>query len=289
MCSVRLTIALLLWLSLILSAQIAKQSTLPATAPTSIWPEGKMPGTAAKEAERDMPSKGDNVQRITNISQPTITVFSAPKKVAPSPAAIICPGGGYNYVVFDKEGTELATWLNSEGITAFVLKYRTPNNRDGALQDLQRALSLVRSNAGTWNIDPKRLGVLGFSAGGNLAAKASTRFDERSYPAIDAVDQQSCRPDFAVLVYPAYLDKEGKVSPDLNLKANIPPTLIVHTEDDKSFVTGSKIYDAALEEAKVPHQFILYPNGGHGYGLRCTGDAKVWPKAALEWLRKLTN
>ena len=246
-----------------------------------------MPGSAAKEAERDMPSRGDGFQRITNISQPTLTVFAAPKKDAPAPAVIVCPGGGYSYVVYDKEGTEIATWLNSEGITALVLKYRTPNNREGALQDLQRALSLTRSNAVAWNIDPKRLGVLGFSAGGNVAAKASSRFEPRDYTAIDAVDQQSCRPDFAVLIYPAYLGKEGKVADDLNLKANIPPTLIVHTEDDKPHVPGSKLYHVALEEAKVPHQFLLYPTGGHGYGLHCKGDAKVWPQATLEWMRKL--
>jgi acetyl esterase/lipase len=169
-----------------------------------------------------------------------------------------------------------------------VLKYRTPNNREGALQDLQRALSLTRAHAAEWNIDPKRLGVIGFSAGGNLAAKASAPIEERCYPVIDAVDQQSDRPDFAVLVYPAYLDdKAGHVSPDLNLKTAIPPTLIVHSEDDKTHVVGSKIYDAALTEAKLPHAFKLYPTGGHGYGLHCDRDAKAWPQDALEWLGKI--
>jgi acetyl esterase/lipase len=248
-----------------------------------------MPGPAAKEPEREMPARGDNVRRITNISNPTLTLFPAPAKETPARAAIVCPGGGYSYVTYDKEGTELAAWLNSEGITALVLKYRTPNNREGALHDLQRALSLARANATAWNIDPKRLGVLGFSAGGNLAAKASSHFDQRTYPALDDVDRQSCRPDFAILVYPAYLDQDGRVTSDLNLNARIPPTLIVHTEDDRSFVAGSKLYHAALEEAKVPNQFLLYPTGGHGYGLRCTGDAKAWPKAALEWLRKLPS
>ena len=190
--------------------------------------------------------------------------------------------------MFDKEGTEIASWLNSAGISALVLKYRSPNNREGALQDIQRALSLTRARAGEWNIDPKRLGAMGFSAGGNLAAKASTRFDERAYPAIDAVDQQSCRPDFAVLVYPAYLDdKNGGVAPDLNLKANIPPTLIIHSEDDKTHVVGSKLYNAALEQAKIAHEFKLYVTGGHGYGLRCAKEAAAWPDFALEWFRKI--
>jgi acetyl esterase/lipase len=200
---------------------------------------------------------------------------------------IVSPGGGYGYTVIDKEGTEIAAWLNSYGFNALVLKYRTPNNRAGALQDAQRALSLARARAAEWNLDPQRLGIIGFSAGGNLAAKASTRFDERSYAAIDAVDEQSCRPDFAVLVYPAYLDdKDGHVSPDLNVNADVPPTLIVHSEDDQNYVPGSKLYAAALDAAKRPQEFLLYPTGGHGYGLHCERDARAWPNAAIAWLGK---
>jgi acetyl esterase/lipase len=195
---------------------------------------------------------------------------------------IVCPGGGYGYVVIDKEGTEIASWLNTNGISALVLKYRNPNNREGALQDIQRAMSLTRARAAEWNVDPKRLGVIGFSAGGNLSAKASTLFEQRAYPVIDAVDQQSCRPDFAVLVYPAYLDRDKLAVP-----AKTPPTLIVHSEDDKSFVAGSKLHHAALDAAKVPNEFRLYPTGGHGYGLHCTKDARAWPDATLEWLRKI--
>ena len=200
---------------------------------------------------------------------------------------IVCPGGGYSYVSFDKEGTEIATWLNANGFTALVLKYRVPNNREGALQDLQRALSLVRTHAAEWNIDRKRLGVIGFSAGGNLGAKASTLFAERTYRTIDGVDRESCRPDFVVLVYPAYLDKDGKVAPDLNLKAKIPPTLIISTEDDKNYVAGCKLYHAALDTAKVPNAFLLYATGGHGYGLRSDKEVRVWPQAALDWLHKV--
>ena len=255
--------------------------------PVAIWPEGKMPDKGAKEPESDLPAKGDGVQRITNISRPTLTIFPAPKTDAPAPAMIVCPGGGYSYVVYDKEGTEIAAWLNQHGITALVLKYRTPNNRVGALQDLQRSLRLARAHAAEWNVDPKRLGAIGFSAGGNLAAKASSLFEPPAYPALDDVDQQSCRPDFAVLVYPAYLDdKAGQVSPDLNLAAKIPPTLIIHSEDDKTYVPGSKLYHAALEAAKIPHEFKLYTTGGHGYALRCEREAKEWPEHALEWLKK---
>jgi acetyl esterase/lipase len=273
----------------VIAAPAFAQTTQPAPLTTvDVWPAGKMPGKAAAEPEKERPPTGDGFHRITNVSRPTLAVFPAPKKDAAAPAMIVCPGGGYSYLVIDKEGTEIAQWLNKSGISALVLNYRVPSNRDGALQDVQRALSVARANAAAWNIDPKRLGVIGFSAGGNVSAKASTQFDQRTYPAIDPVDEQSCRPDFAVLVYPAFLDdKEGKVAPDLNLKAKVPPTLIVHSEDDKTHVVGSKIYHAALDEAKLPNRFLLYPTGGHGYGLHCTKEARAWPKAALEWLREI--
>lgn len=253
-----------------------------------IWPEDKMPGEAAQVPESEI-QRNDGFQRITNVSCPTLTLFpAAAESGQPAPAMIICPGGAYRYVVMDKEGSHIAKWLSESGITAFVLKYRTPNNREGALQDVQRSLSLIRARATEFNIDPNRVGVIGFSAGGNVAAKSSTLFDERSYPAIDDVDQQSCRPDFAVLVYPAYLaDKNGRVSPDLNLKAKIPSTLIVHSEDDKSHVPGSKVYHAALTDTKVEHELKLYATGGHGYGLNSKGEARAWPTDALNWLRKI--
>ncbi len=155
--------------------------------------------------------RNDGFHRITNVSRPTLTLFPAPRKAgaAAAPAMIVCRGGGYGYTVIDKEGTEIAAWLNSAGFSALVLKYRTPNNRAGALQDAQRALSLARERAAEWNLDPQRLGIIGFSAGGHLAARTSTSFGERSYPDIDAIDENSCRPDFAVLVSPAYLDDKA--------------------------------------------------------------------------------
>ena len=250
-----------------------------------VWAQGKIPGKGADEVETDMPSRNDGVQRITNVSRPTLTVFPAKNKNAP--AMIVSPGGGYKYVAFNKEGTEIAEWLNANGITAVVLKYRTPNNRDGALQDIQRALSLARANAKKWNINPKKLGVMGFSAGGHLSAKASNFFETRTYQTTDKIDKQSCRPDFVILVYPAYLEKDGKIADDLNLKAKIPPTLIVSTEDDKSFVASGKIYHAALDEAKISNEFLLYKTGGHGFGLQSKGESKAWSNAALDWLKKI--
>ncbi len=270
-------------------AMLALEKPVPPTpaAVVDVWPEGKMPGKGTTEAEGPMSAKEDGFLRITNISRPTLTVFPAVKRGTPTPAMIVSPGGGYSYVVFDKEGTEIATWLNAHGITALVLKYRVPHNRDGALQDVQRALRVTRAHAAEWNVDPKQLGVIGFSAGGNLSAKASNRFSEPTYPEIDDTDRLSCRPDFAVLIYPAYLGKDGVVADDLNLKAAMPPTFIAQTEDDRSFVPGTKLYAAALEAAKQPCKFLLYPTGGHGYGLRATTEVKAWPEECLKWLGEI--
>jgi acetyl esterase/lipase len=264
-------------------------STLVSANPLiEVWPEGKMPGKAATEAEALVPRK-DGFTRITNISHPTLELYPAKglEGKAP-PAVIVCPGGGYRYVVVDKEGSAIAKWLNAAGLTAFVLKYRTPDNREGALQDVQRAIRVVRARAGEFSIDPAKIGLIGFSAGGHVSARASTGFEEPAYPAIDAIDGQSARPDFAMLIYPAYLgDGKGSVSPDLKLSATIPPTLLVHTDDDQSYVTGSRVYAAALTDAKVEHCLLLYPTGGHGYGLNCNGDAKVWPEQARDWLQSV--
>lgn len=267
---------------------LAATSQLSAQTVVDVWPAGRMPGTGAKDPEAAV-ARNDGFKRITNVSQPTLTWFRATRKDdAPAPAMIICPGGGYAYTVVDKEGSEIAAWLNRHGISALVLKYRTPNNREGALQDAQRAMSLARSGAAGWGIDPKRIGIIGFSAGGHLAARVSTSFGTRAYPVLDAVDEKGCQPDFAVLVYPAYLDdRKGGVSPEINLQVNLPPMLIIHSGDDKAHVTGSKICHTALEAAKIPHGFRLYPTGGHGYGLRCERDAKAWPEDALQWLQSV--
>jgi acetyl esterase/lipase len=251
-----------------------------------VWPTGKMPGKGAREPEMNHSPERTDAIRMTHVSRPTLTVFPAPGKN--SPTILVCPGGGYSYCVIDKEGSDIAAWLHAKGMGALVLKYRVPHNRSGAYQDIQRALCLARAHAAEWNIDPQRLGVIGFSAGGHLAARASHGFDERSYPAIDLVDQHSCRPDFTVLVYPAYLeDRKGGLSPDLNFRANIPPTLIVHSDDDQKFILGSKLYRMKLKEDQRPHKFLCYATGGHGYGLRCEREASQWPVDAIDWLESI--
>lgn len=269
-----------LFFSLAVAAQVSStDGSIP------IWPVGKMPGTGATETEPNMPERPDGVVRVTNVSTPTLDVFPAAKKN--SPAVIVAPGGGYSYLSYSKEGIDVAKWLNANGITAIVLKYRVPNNRAGALNDIQRAIRMVRENASKWNIDKKRLGVMGFSAGGHVSTRASTDFDSASYAAIDSIDKQNARPDFAILVYPAYLEKDGKIVPEVNLRAKIPPTLIVVAEDDKTYVNSSKVYHAELDALKVPNKLLLYNDGGHGFGLISSKEAKAWPEAALAWMREM--
>jgi acetyl esterase/lipase len=193
----------------------------------------------------------------------------------------------------DLEGTEVCNWLNSQGITAVLLKYRVPRRKglppyEAPLQDAQRAVSIVRSRAGEWNIAPAHIGVLGFSAGGNLAALASTRFAERAYAGIDAADNVSCRPDFAVLIYPAYLTKpepSNTIAPEVTISQQTPPTFIVQTEDDPVHVENSLAYYLALKNAHVPAEMHLFSRGGHGYGMRNTGaPVNRWPDELKAWL-----
>ncbi len=252
-----------------------------------VWPAGKMPGAGAAAPESEAPARGDGVIRVTNVSEPTLTVFRAPAATAPTPAVIICPGGAYQILAMNKEGTEIAAWLNTLGVTGIVLKYRVPKNMEGALQDLQRAVRLVRARQQEWNIDVTRVGVMGFSAGGNLCARLSTTHGTASYPPLDDVDRSDDRPAFTVLVYPAYLGAGGRVAQNLKVSGKAPPSFIAQSEDDKSFVAGTKLYVEALTAAKVPHEFALFPTGGHGYGLRCTQDAKAWPDRCAAWLKTI--
>ncbi|MGB8355815.1 MAG: alpha/beta hydrolase [Chthoniobacteraceae bacterium] len=254
-----------------------------------LWPEGKMPGLGADQPESQTtsgnPSPDGNIL-LTNVSNPIMTVYKAPGVTGPAPAMIICPGGGYGILSYKVEGTEIAAWLNSLGITGIVLKYRVPKNRDGAFQDIQRAMRLARSNAADWGINPNQLGVIGLSAGGNLAVRLSTNFGTNAYDALDTADKLSCRPDFVILVYPAYLSKGCNLSPDYPVTADTPPTLAVHAADDLPLMIGSIVYIGALEKAGVPCRLLIYKVGGHAFGLHSNLEVRVWPVQAAEWLRK---
>ena len=275
------------FISIIAAVLFSPLVATEATLELPLWATNKMPGVCAAAPEKEAPAKGDGVIRLTNVSEPNLTVFRAPASTNPAPVVIICPGGGYQILAFNKEGTEIAAWLNTLGITGIVLKYRVPNNREGALQDLQRAVRLVRSKQKEWNVDAARVGVMGFSAGGHLCARLSTNHGSVFYPAIDDVDKLDDRPDFAILVYPAYLDEKGSLAKNLTVSTKVPPSFIAHSEDDKNYIAGSKVYADALTSAKVPHEFALYPSGGHGYGLHCTKDAKAWPDRCAAWLKQV--
>jgi acetyl esterase/lipase len=205
----------------------------------------------------------------------------------------VCPGGGYHILALDLEGVEVCEWLNSIGVTGILLKYRVPK-REGlekhaiALQDAQRSMGLVRMNAKSWGIDSQRIGVLGFSAGGHLSAALSCNYQKRTYPRVDEADALSCRPDFTVLVYPAYLtvaEQGDKVAPDLPITTNTPPAFIVMAQDDPVRVENALFFSAALNKAKVPFELHVYPAGGHGYGLRPSKHkVTTWPERLADWM-----
>ncbi len=265
--------------------------------PIQLFPKGA-PGEQTKLIEKALPEGGKvggaSVLRLSGVSDPTITIYPASDEVATGSAIIVCPGGGYEILAYDLEGDEICQWLNEIGVTAVLLKYRVPRRtglekHTAPLQDVQRAISLVRSKAEELNLDPQRIGVMGFSAGAHLAAMASTSYDKRTYPEVDAADKVSCKPDFCLLVYPAYLDGPNfTIAPELKITAQTPPTMLVQTEDDKSYINSSLFYYYALKEAGVPATMHLYSKGGHGYGLRDTGNAvNEWPYRAEEWFMEL--
>lgn len=279
---------------------IAAVTTCLAGEPVPLWPQIAPGDTIDLGPELNMSKPGQGlvsgkpVIRLSNVSHPTITIYPARHRRSGA-AVLVCPGGGYRVLAYDLEGTEVCQWLNSIGVTGILLKYRVPArpnrpNYEAPLQDAQRALSLARFHAPEWKIDTNRLGILGFSAGGQVAALASCRFDKRSYAPVDAADELSCRPDFTLLIYPAYLtlkEQPEKLVPELTISSNVPPTFLVQTEDDHIKVENSVCYDLALTSAFVPAELHVFAKGGHGYGLRPSANpVSHWPKLAEQWLLK---
>jgi len=265
-----------------------------------IWPGAvpdaqPVPGPEAVLSNTDWVVARKPFVFVINVSQPTMTVYS-PKGTNTGVAAIVFPGGGYNALAIDLEGTEICDWLTSRGITAVLLKYRVPLKKVGpygesplALEDAQRTVGLVRFHAAEWHIEPHKIGVIGFSAGGHMVAAISTHFDKRSYVAVDAADKESCRPDFAVALYPGHLWNEDKgflLNPNVLVTSNTPPTFLLQAEDDHvDDVNHSLVYYTALKNAGVPVEMHLYAQGGHAFGLRRTKlPITEWPTLMETWL-----
>ena len=228
----------------------------------NIWPN-QVPGKQTTEKEEHILGER-NVTRVHHVSVPTLTVYPATPKQgqATTPAVLVMPGGGYSILAYDLEGSEVCQWLNALGITAILLKYRVPDNREGALMDAQRSMGLIRQNAAAWKIDPDNIGVIGFSAGGHLSAMLSTNYAKRSYDQIDSADELSCKPNFSMLVYPAYLNNEdGTLKDELPINEQSPPAIIVQTQDDHLTIKGAAAYYMALTEQKVMAELHLYPYG----------------------------
>ena len=247
----------------------------------NIWPDKRPAEVMLKKGKMKQTMGEDDILRIQQMPVPTLQKFPVVKSPK-GKVVIVCPGGGYQILAVNHEGTEIAQWLNALGYTAYVLRYRVPDNREGALQDVQRAIRIARAeNPG------KQVGVMGFSAGASLTARAATRFQLPSYTATDETDTQSARPDFAALIYPAYMD-EGEhhtLTPELTITEQTPPFFVFQTADDH-YDNSALVISQALRNHKIPVQLHIYEKGGHGYGLRANlaEAASKWPKLMEEWL-----
>jgi acetyl esterase/lipase len=285
-------------------ARAAVWQPSPGHVQTPIWP-----GTPPDFTPDPKPESGAS----THVTRPTMTVY-APKGRNTGVAMVVFPGGGYQVLAMDLEGTEICDWLTSRGMTCVLLKYRVPNSGptfvDGhryypkvqtALQDAQRTMGLVRQHAAQWHVDPHKVGVIGFSAGGHLVAAVSTHFSRRTYPPIDAADALSSRPDFAVAIYPGHLwvhedenhstrnQEDLSLRPDIRVRADTPPTFLLQAEnDDVDSVEQSLAYYVALQKAGVPTELHLYAKGGHAFGLRSTNlPIGRWPELVEQWLHTI--
>ncbi len=286
------------------SAQTTGWQPSPGHTQVAIWP-GAVPDAQPVAGPEDARTVKELVAgrpwvAVGHVSQPTMTVYSPTGKNTGA-AVVVFPGGGYEILAIDLEGTEVCDWLTSKGITCVLLKYRVPGaglspesgaypKSPMALQDAQRTVGSVRSRAAEWQIDPHKIGVLGFSAGGHLVAAISTNFEKRLYTAVDAADKESCRPDFAVALYPGHLlentSKEFELNPYVPVTGQTPPTFLLQATDDSvDTAQNSLVYYIALKKAGVPVEMHLYAHGGHAFGLRRTKlPITEWPGMVEKWL-----
>lgn len=250
-----------------------------------------------KDTTSDKSNKvaGRRLIRLGNVTSPEIHIYRPAKEKDTGTSIVICPGGGHHILAWDLEGTEVAEWLNTIGVTGVVLKYRVPsrtrktNKWQAAVQDGQRAMSLVRHNAKKWNLNPNRIGILGFSAGGETAGLTAV-FTERTYKPVDDADKASTRPDFAVLVYPAYMAdaKSGKLQDHVKITKDTPPMFFAHAYNDRVTPLTSLLMATELKKNNVPAELHVYVSGGHGFGMRPTEEpCTQWPKACAKWMAKM--
>lgn len=286
---------------LLASSAAVANSAEPIT--LNLWP-GQPPGetkTFPAEADQTKPEDrliaGRKIIKLGNVSTPQIAVYRPAKEKNTGVSVVIAPGGGHNILAYDLEGTEVAEWLNSIGVTGIVLKYRVPF-RDpqkkwlGGVQDAQRAMSIVRSRAAEWELDPKRIGLLGFSAGGEITGMVSLLNERRQYDNVDQVDAVSSRPDFAVLVYAGNLvdNGTGQLRTDVSVTKDAPPMFFAHAYDDRVSPLNALLVAAELKKAGVPAEVHVFNAGGHGYGLRHVDGLPVtdWPKACEAWMKSMS-
>jgi len=258
----------------------------------SLWPTGNPDHWSRSDVEITEHDKNANFDLVRNVSNPTLEILPVSNAKPGTPTIIVCPGGGYSIEAIQHEGTEIAARLNADGFNAAILKYRLPNREvdkplhKAPLQDAQRAIRLIRANAAKFHLDPNRVGIMGFSAGGHLAAVTSTTL-ESTYKSVDDADTQSFRPNFTVLVYPAYIETNGQpITPsEIHVTPETPPAFIVQTIDDP-YALSALTYAVACQKAKVPAELHLFPKGGHGYGLRSkdTGISN-WMNLLEDWLK----
>lgn len=279
----------LLFFHLSVSALCAAPVTLP------LW-NGPVPGEADQKIgeEKTFDRDKNGILRVTNVTKPTITFYPAPAEKATGAAVIVAPGGGYSILAYSHEGTDVCKWLNEIGVSAVLLKYRTPRRQNLAkhhapLQDAQRAVSLVRSKAAEWKIDPDRLGFLGFSAGGHLTATVVTSDGSVTFKK-EAVDQYSPVPNFGILIYAAYLKDPkdpNKLVPEVAVDKNTPPCFLVVGHQDSRFVEGSALFYLAMQRAKRPCELHIFGKGGHGFGMKeIPQRIGAWPQVAGEWMKE---
>lgn len=281
---------------------LATSVTLSASEPlvVKLWPSGapEKPGVVIESEKRIEPKNEKDVLRVTNVTEPTLTVFRPAASVTPNGTAVlVCPGGGYGILAIEHEGTQVCDWLNSLGVTAVLLKYRVPV-RDKTpgfepLQDAQRAIGILRQNALQWGINPKRIGILGFSAGGHLAVMTALHANERTYTSDPALDVTDATPNFLIPIYPAYLvarDDATALLPSVQVTPAAPPICLIHAHDDNGATSAaaSALLYVEYKKLKLPAELHIFSSGGHGFGMRKTDKpVSQWHQRVGEWMRSM--